>query len=316
MQMIKPPALEKGDLVAIVATARWIEVEQLNSAKTLLESWGFRVKAGIHVNTRNFQLAGTDDQRAKDLQEAINDPEVKAILIGRGGYGTIRILDRIDFSSLLHRPKWICGYSDITVLHAKLTGMGIASVHSTMPVSFGDATEKALENLRDCLTGSLREISFSGEVPSGQNVSDISGILTGGNLSVLFSMLGSPEMRPVDNSILFLEDVDEMIYHVDRMLIGLKRSGFLKGTRAVILGGFTQMRDNTREFSFKTDNPWGKSALEVVFEICTELRLPVFSGFPAGHFSDNRAFYLGLSATIHSTGTEHKLIFQHEDYDK
>jgi muramoyltetrapeptide carboxypeptidase len=316
MHLTIPPALQKGDLIAIVATARWIEEEPLQSAISLIESWGFRVKSGAHVQTRNFQLAGTDDQRANDLQKAILDPDVKAILIARGGYGTIRILDQVDFTPLIRDPKWICGYSDITVLHAKLNNMGIASIHSTMPVSFGDATDKALENLKDCLTGSLKEVVFRGEVALGQKDLNIDGVSSGGNLSVLYSMLGSSEMRHSPGRILFLEDVDEMVYHIDRMLMGLKRSGYLNETKAVVLGGFTQMKDNTKEFSFKTDNPWGKSAQAVVFDICSQQDIPVFSGFPAGHFSDNRAFYLGVPASISSDGIEHRLTFQHGGHDK
>jgi muramoyltetrapeptide carboxypeptidase len=316
MNLIIPPPLKPGDKIAIVATARWITPEQLDEAKAVIASWGFEVCTGQFIHTRDFQLAGDDHQRAQDLQNAINDPNVKAIMIARGGYGTIRILDEVDFSPLLRHPKWICGYSDITVLHTKLQSLGIASIHSTMPVSFMDCTDVALNQLRGALAGELDQIDFTDVYSLKDHQMNVSGLLTGGNLSVLYSMLGSQELNYNQDIILFLEDVDEMSYHIDRMMYGLKRSGVLRRVVAVCLGGFTQMKDNTPEFGFKVNNPWGRNALEIIGDICSTLHIPLFTGFPAGHLSDNRAFYLGVQATLSTDHGLNRLVFQHRLKDK
>jgi muramoyltetrapeptide carboxypeptidase len=316
LKHIIPPALNRGDQVAIVATARWISEEHLDIATKLLESWGFQVKPGKYLHTRHYQLAGTDIQRAADLQAAMNDPDIKAIIIARGGYGTVKILDMVDFTPLLRSPKWICGYSDITALHMKLRTMGIASIHSTMPVSFSDATSDALQNLRLALQGELREVEFSEGIKKRTLNSGISGDLVGGNLSVLFSMLGSPEMTMRSDFVLFIEDVDEMLYHIDRMMTGLKRSGFFDRLKGFCLGGFTQMKDNTAEFGFNMENPWGFNAFQTISGVADELGSPVFSGFPAGHMLDNRAFYLGIPMRLESRNGLNRMIFQQPDWEK
>jgi muramoyltetrapeptide carboxypeptidase len=316
MNRIIPPYLKNGDKLAIVATARWISEEHLNAATGLFASWGWEVVPGKHLHHKHFQLAGTDAQRAEDLQRAINDPEIKAIVIARGGYGTVRILDLVDFSPLIEHPKWICGYSDITVLHMKLRAMGLASIHSTMPVSFGDATSEALVNLRSALQGDLKMIEFA--VPAGTGLQEGSAVgqLAGGNLSVLYSMLGSAEMQQRDDFILFIEDVDEMLYHLDRMMMGLKRSGFFRHVKAICMGGFTQMKDNTPAYGFQVENPWGFDAFQTVRAIADLYGIPLFTGFPAGHLSDNRAFYLGMPARLEMSSGMQRMWFQHPDREK
>jgi muramoyltetrapeptide carboxypeptidase len=299
MNLNIPSFLKTGDTLAIVATARWVTPAQLAPAIELIQSWGFRVKTGKHVYTQNFQLAGTDDERAADFQEALDDPEVKAILIARGGYGTIRVLDKLDFTSFFKSPKWICGYSDVTALHAFLNTRGVATIHSTMPISFPDATPEALENLRLALNGELKSVAFYSEAQvNNMETARKSAPVFGGNLSVLFSLLGSETFIPSEPYFLFVEDVDEMQYHMDRMMMGLKRSGELDSALGIIVGGLTQMKDNTMEFGFKADNPWGSSAEQTITRIGEELGVPVHFGFPAGHQSDNRAFYLGMPARI------------------
>ncbi len=296
MNAIIPSFLKKGDTISIVATARWISPDDLAFATRQLEEWGFHVKAGNHLHSRNFQLAGTMEQRIEDMQQALDDPEVKAILIARGGYGTVHIIDNLDFSTFLKEPKWICGYSDITVLHAHLNSMDVATIHSTMPISFPNATPEALENLRLALTGQLHEIEFNSSI----HFSGLPDVvrLFGGNLSVIYSLLGSQSLKPKGPIVLFLEDVDEMYYHVDRMMMALKRSGLLDQTQAVILGGLTQMRDNTLAFGFPVENPWGSDAKTTVTTICNTMGIPVIDGFPAGHQNDNRAFYLGVKSSL------------------
>lgn len=316
MKHIIPDSLKNGDKLAIVATARWITEEQLDYAQNLIESWGFKVVPGKHLHTRYNQLAGTDDQRASDLENAINDPEIKAIIVARGGYGTVRILDKVDFSPLLNSPKWICGYSDITALHMKLHSMKIASIHSTMPVSFGDATAEALDNLRLALLGDLNSIAFRDVLAESSVNYAISGNLLGGNLSVLYSLIGSSELKIDHDFILFIEDVDEMLYHIDRMIVGLKRSGFFAHIKGMCLGGFTQMKDNTTEFGFSADNPWGFDAYQTIKALTEELDIPLFSGFPAGHMSDNRALYLNVPVRLESTNGFNRMIFQQHGREK
>jgi muramoyltetrapeptide carboxypeptidase len=289
-----PPFLKSGDCIGVAATARWVTPEQLKPAIDLFHSWGFRVKVAGNVHTQHFQLAGTAEERTQGLQELMDDPDVKAIIIARGGYGSVHTIDSLDFSRFEQEPKWIVGYSDITILHAHLNSRGIATIHSTMPISFPDATELALDNLRRSLFGEL-DVFQSTEKAM---VSTASGYVMGGNLSVLYSLLGSDSWTKLPDVLLFIEDVDEMLYHLDRMLWGMYRSGMLTNVRAIICGGFTQIKDNTKTFGFSVENPWGANEREVIQSMANRLQVPVAFGFPAGHLSDNRAFYLGRIATL------------------
>ncbi len=308
MNAIIPSFLKNGDTISIVATARWISPDDLAFAAQQLEKWGFRVKAGKHIHTKNFQLAGTMEQRTSDMQSALDDPEVKAILIARGGYGTVQIIDHLDFSNFLKAPKWICGYSDISVLHAHLNSMDVATIHSTMPISFPNATSEALENLRLALIGELRKIEFNSSSTAAGLHEEVT--LFGGNLSVIYSLLGSQSLKPKGSIILFLEDVDEMYYHIDRMMMALMRSGLFKQVKAVILGGLTQMKDNTQEFGFPSENPWGADAKSTITNIFRDCGIPVVDGFPAGHQNDNRAFYLGTKCFLEEKNSRTILHFQ------
>jgi muramoyltetrapeptide carboxypeptidase len=293
---IVPPFLSQGDALALVATARFINTTELNHAVDVIESWGFHVVAAPNVSFRNFQLAGTLEDRISALQVALDDPNIKAILPVRGGYGTVHLIDQLDFSSLLKNPKWICGYSDITCLHAHLNNnLDIATIHSTMPVSFQHASEDALIYLKRALTGNLNTIAFNS---NGPDVEPIQGKIIGGNLSVLASLLGSPQQMITDQHFLFIEDVDEMFYHIDRMMMAMLRSGSLDGVQGIIAGGFTQMKDNTKHFGFKENNPWGASPLDTIVQVADQLGVPFFPDFPAGHIVDNRAFYLNRECHI------------------
>ncbi len=289
-----PPFLKSGDCIGIAATARWVSAEQLQPAIDRFTSWGLRVKVASNVLNPNFQLAGTAEERTFGLQELLNDDDVQAVIIARGGYGTVHTIDMLDFSRFEKKPKWIAGYSDITVLHAHLNSRGIATIHSTMPISFPDATEMAIENLRRSLFGELSEFTST----EMAQVAEVSGCVFGGNLSVLYSLNGSDSWRKTADVILFIEDVDEMLYHLDRMLWGLLRSGMLSNVKAIVCGGFTQMKDNTKAFSFPADNPWGVDERAIIRALAGRLQVPVAFGFPAGHLSDNRAFYLGRKASL------------------
>lgn len=302
---MQPPFLQSGDTIGIVSTARWVSPDQLAPAIALFESWGLRVKVAPNVGTQHFQLAGEDAVRLSDFQSMLEDDDVKAIIISRGGYGTVRLIDSIDWRKYDENPKWIAGYSDITVLLNRLSNEGIASIHSTMPISFPDATQEALDNLKAALFGDLREMTWQGTLFAGTAEAEI----VGGNLSVIYSQLGSSTQLDTRGKILFIEDVDEMLYHTDRMLMALKRAGLFNQIKGVIVGGFTQMKDNTQEFGFSTDNPWGAGVSDMMKEFFEPIKIPVVVDFPAGHLSDNRAFFMGKMARLEAHQEISKLVF-------
>jgi muramoyltetrapeptide carboxypeptidase len=294
-----PPFLIPGDTIGIVATARWMESGQMDTALRIIAEWGFKTRVSAFVEDRFGQLAGRDEVRRNEFQQMLDDNNIKAILIARGGYGTVRIVDDLDWSRFMDNPKWICGYSDITVLLSHLSNLGVACIHSTMPISFPDATDIAISQLRDCLIGNLKTVDWETTRWSSE-CANVEGPLVGGNLSVLYSQLGSKTQLKSANSILFLEDVDEHLYHIDRMCWALRRAGIFDDVRAIVVGGMTQMKDNTREFGFKTDNPWGHEINEIIRYSLKNPDIPVVGGFPAGHQSDNRAMFIGRNVTLSS----------------
>ncbi|TVR36847.1 MAG: LD-carboxypeptidase [Cryomorphaceae bacterium] len=287
--MRKPPPLTAGDEIRVLSTARKITPQEVEPAVQILESWGFRVSLGKHLYAEERQFAGTDIQRRADLQQALNDPQVKAILCARGGYGTARLLDELDFTHFHNTPCWLAGYSDVTALHNHLhRHLGICSLHSTMPVNFPTNTPEALESLRLALTG--QNLEYSTEPHPLQRVGECSGQLTGGNLSMLYSLMGSPSQVDAAGKILFLEDLDEYLYHVDRMMLNLLRSGVLGNLAGLVVGGMTDMNDNAV--------PFGRTAEEIVREAIEPFDYPVCFGFPAGHIKDNRTLVLGQKTKL------------------
>lgn len=282
---IQPPYLKKGDCIAIVATARKISREELALAMNWLMGQGFEVKLGASIGLADRQFAGTDAERAADLQKQLLDPEVKAVLCARGGYGTVRVVDHIDWRSFVAQPKWICGFSDVTVLHAQAQKLGVASLHCTMPLNYNESAEAARswQSLIAALQG--QPVDYDWGTFRYLRGDGMSGKVVGGNLSVLYSLLGSATLPDFTGKILFLEDLDEYLYHVDRMMMGLKRAGKLEGLAGLLLGGLTQMNDNAIGF--------GKTAEEIVFEAVASENYPVAVGFPAGHQALNQALVLG-----------------------
>ncbi len=289
MLIKRPDFLKPGDTIGIAATARWIEQAHVDRAIELFHRYGWNVKLADNVFEHHFQLAGNAERRRSCFQKMLDDSELSAIIVGRGGYGTVEILDSLDWGNWLNKPSWICGYSDVTALLCECYSHGVSSIHSTMPVSFHDATEIALEQLCQALSGSLDHVEWKTSMHGSAN---IVAPLVGGNLSVLYSLLGSSSY-PKGPAILFLEDVDEMVYHIHRMTTGLLRAGALEHIKAIVLGGFSKMRDNTIACGFPSDNPWGQTSLEAIVDITRRLNIPVIDGLPAGHLSDNRAFYHG-----------------------
>lgn len=290
-KMITPEFLQKGDTVAIIATARKIDAATLQPAVKLLESWGLNVVLGKTIGKEENQLAGPDWQRATDFQEMIDNPKIKAVWAAKGGYGTVRIIDRIDFTNFKKKPKWICGFSDVTVLHSHLNNMGIETIHSLMAVSAKTATPEAIESFRKALFGEPLSYKLP-DAPFNKN-GKAKGELVGGNLSVLYSVMGSKSEIDYKGKILFIEDLDEYLYHIDRMMMNLKRNGYFDGLKAVVIGGMTEMNDN--------DIPWGKDALQIVQDILKDYKFPIIYNFPAGHIKDNRAMIFGKTVSIEVT---------------
>lgn len=298
--MITPPILQKGDTVAIVSTARKNIDNNLKPAIDLLHSWGLEVVIGKTIGLEYNQLAGTDEQRAADFQTQMDNPNIKAIWCVKGGYGTVRMVDLLDFAKFKQHPKWIIGFSDITVLHNHLNTMGYKSIHGIMPVTVARATTDAIESMRVSLFGEKLTYSIPSDVKNKMGTA--TGELVGGNLSILYSLLGSPSAIECKDKILFIEDLDEYLYHIDRMMMNLKRNGCLESVKGIIVGSMTQMKDN--------DIPWGKNAVEIVEDVIKNYNIPVIYNFPAGHIRDNRALVLGATVQMNVNSSTASVTFE------
>lgn len=298
-KMITPPYLKKGDTIAIVATARKNIDDNLKPAISWLKNWGIEVVIGSTIGLDNNQLAGTDEQRAADFQAQLDNPNIKAIWCVRGGYGTVRMIDLLDFTKFKQSPKWIVGFSDVTVLHSHLNTMGYQSIHGIMPVS-SKASEEAKETLRKALFGEHLEYTVPCE--NMNRLGTAKGELVGGNLSILYSLFGSPSAIDCSDKILFIEDLDEYLYHIDRMMMNLKRNGCLESLKGIIVGGMTKMNDN--------EVPWGKNALEIIDDVTKNYNIPIIYNFPAGHMADNRALIFGKQVSMEVNDLESKVVFE------
>lgn len=282
--MEKPSNLQKGDKIAIISTARKISKVELQPAVEELNSWGLEVVFGENLFQEYHQFSGTDEERAADLQWALDSDEIKAVLCARGGYGTVKIIDQIDFLKFVNHPKWVIGYSDVTVLHNHINqNYGIQTLHATMPINFGTNTKEALDSLKETLFGAS-PVYFTDAHKLNRN-GETEGELVGGNLSILYSLTGTKSQLDTKGKILFLEDLDEYLYHVDRMMMNLDRAGMLKDLKGLVIGGMTDMNDNTI--------PYGKTAIQIISETAAKYDYPVCFNFPAGHLDDNRTLIMG-----------------------
>lgn len=286
--MIKiPPFLKSGDRVIILASARKISKQELCDTISLLESKGLKVCLGESINAEDNQFAGSDELRARDLQKAIDDKEIKAVFFARGGYGSVRMIDKVDFTPLEKNPKWLIGYSDVTViLNHVYFKHSVATLHAIMPVNIKKEIyfSSAIESLFSLLFG--QTFSFTSTSDFAQKDCKVKGRVIGGNLSVLYSMLGSESFGQTDDLILLIEDLDEYLYHIDRMMQALKRAGKLKNLKALLVGAMTQMHDNTITF--------GKTAYEIIEEAVKEYNYPKFFGASIGHIEErNNAVIIG-----------------------
>jgi muramoyltetrapeptide carboxypeptidase len=289
--MITPPYLKPGDSVAIVAPARKVTEAEIMPAIGRMNEWGWNVSLSTHLFGECNQYSGTDEERASDLQQMLDDPDIKAIFAARGGYGTVRIIDRLDFKGFCRNPKWIVGFSDVTVLDSHIHNQfGIETLHAAMPFTFPAEGEESetLVTLRKALSGQKLEYQIASDTKNIQG--NAGGVLVGGNLSILYTLNGTPSDLDTRGKILFIEDLDEYLYHIDRMMQTLKRSGKLDNLAGLVVGGMTKMNDNSV--------PFGMTAEEIIHETIKEYEYPVCFGFPAGHVEDNCALIMGREVRL------------------
>jgi len=299
MNAVLPKYLHHGDVVGIVSPSGIVESEPIEKAIAMLKTWGLNVKVGKHCFNRHGIFAGTDSQRAEDLNGMIHDTEVKAIFCSRGGYGAARIVSKIDFPYLKNYPKWIIGFSDVTVLHSALQNYKICSIHGVMPNSFSKTHSQSLVSLRNMLFGESVEYSVTFNTLNSEG--EASGILVGGNLSILYSLRGTPYDLDFSNKILFIEDIGEKLYHLDRMLINLELGGCFSELKGLIVGGFSEMTDGSI--------PYGKTAEEIIKSVVEKYSFPVIFDLKAGHINENVALMFGQEVTIKSMQTGSLLTF-------
>jgi muramoyltetrapeptide carboxypeptidase len=289
--MTTPPYLKKGDRIALISPARKTTREEMEPAIRLFTEWGLEVVEGEHLYASYNQFAGSDEQRQADMQRMLDDDSIRAIVCSRGGYGTVRIIDRLDFSGFAQSPKWIVGYSDVTVLHSHIhRHFNTETLHAIMPVNLKDKCEsnRSINSLKKALFGKELVYRITSQSNNRKGVSR--GQLVGGNLSILYSLTNTISDINTNGKILFIEDLDEYLYHIDRMMMNLRRSGKLEGLAGLVVGAMTKMHDN--------EVPFEKTAIEIIAEAVEDYPYPVCFNFPAGHLDDNRALILGREARL------------------
>ena len=271
---MKPNPLKKGDKIIVISPSGKVEEEKIKEASKVYESWGLEVVFGENTFNKFNKLAGTDSERTADLQNALDDPEIKAIMCSRGGYGLVRIIDKLDFTKFMKNPKWIVGFSDVTVLHNHINkNCGIATIHAAMPNSFDSTPELAMESLKNSLFDENYQLSTRFENKE----------IVGGNLAIIYSLLGTNSDIDTEGKVLLLEEIGEYAYQVDRMFFGLKKAGKLANLKGLLIGQFTNM----------TDDKFGFSVKEIIENCTKEYDFPIEYNVPVGHVEDNKAIVLG-----------------------
>lgn len=297
---VLPRYLKAGDTIGITSPAGYITLKDIEPAMQQMTSWGYRVKVGAAIGKRNFGFGGTDEERLRDMQAMLDDPSLSAIMCARGGYGVIRIIDKLDFRRFIERPKWIIGFSDVTILHSHLNRtIGIASIHSKMCNSFpddwnnaDDEMKKTIFSIRDALAGRKTDYSI---VPSPYNkVGEAEGVLVGGNLKTIESLSGTDSDIYTNGKILFVEDTGEYLYSIDRMFWNLKRTGKLIGLKGLIVGGFKTKPDDPGE-------EFGYPLQQIVLDKLRDYNFPVCFDFPVGHQRNNYALKCGVRHRLRVT---------------
>lgn len=276
--MIEPKLLKTGSKIALISTARKVSKAEMQCAISVFQSWDLEVIEGKNLYQVDNQFAGSDAERIADLQAALDNPEIEAIICARGGYGTARIIDHIDFTEFKKHPKWVVGFSDVTVLHCHLQRMGYCSIHAIMPILFENPkAQKSIDSLKEALFGETITYPKNYQLPDAE--------MAGGNLSIVHNLIGTKSDIDTTDKILFLEDIDEYYYHIDRMINHLERAGKLSKLKALVVGHFTDLKDNTI--------PFGKSVKEMILDTVSKYNYPVLFDFPAGHDFDNLAIVFG-----------------------
>jgi muramoyltetrapeptide carboxypeptidase len=287
--MIIPPYLKPGDRVGIVSSAKRTSPGEIEQGMAMLESWGLVPVMGKYVFSGHGFFAGTDKERTDDLQAMLDDVSIKAVFFTKGAYGTLRIIDGLDFTNFKTNPKWVVGYSDITILHSHIHNFNIATLHAVMLQGIPKSLPESTATMKKALFGEhlVYEIAKHNENRDAREI--IEGELVGGNLSIFYALTGSPSEIDTEGKILFIEDIDEYLYHLDRMMISLKRGGRLSALKAVIVGGMVDIKESTI--------PFGMTYHEIILEN-VPANCPVFFGFPSGHMEDNRALVMGKKISI------------------
>jgi muramoyltetrapeptide carboxypeptidase len=303
-KLIQPPYLKAGDTVAIVAPSGVLKNrnDEVNRAKKLLESWKLHVVIGKNVFSQADHFAGTDQERCEDFQIALDDPKIKAIWSARGGYGTVRILDKLDYTQFLKQPKWVIGYSDITALHNQIHNLGVQTLHAIMAVSLPSNLsdiEQSIATFKNTIFG--QPLSYTLKGSTYNKTGEAKGPLVGGNLTILHTMLGSKESLDTSGKILFIEEIGEYKYHIDRMLQSLKRAGYFDNCKGVIVGDMSRMRKNT--------TLWGTSIEQLILDALSDYDFPIAFNMPAGHEKDNRALILGRDVSLKVEKTKSTVVF-------
>ncbi|SFO14373.1 muramoyltetrapeptide carboxypeptidase [Chitinophaga sp. YR627] len=306
-RLLIPPYLKPGDLIGITCPAGHITLEEIKPAIRIMESWGFKIRIGNTVNKADFSFGGTDKERQQDMQAMLDDPSIKAIMCARGGYGSARIVDQLDFSHFIQQPKWVIGFSDITVLHCHINRLyGIATLHSKMCNSFPDdyntaepIVQQTISSIRDALSG--QQLHYTTFSDSRNRTGSAKGILIGGNLSMIQSVLATNSEPDTIGKILFLEEVGEYLYSLDRMFNSLQRAHKLDNLAGLIIGGFNRI---------KPDDPgeeFGRTVYDIVMEKVKDSTYPVCFGFPVGHQKDNYALKCGIMHQLQISRDEVRL---------
>ncbi|MET2986627.1 S66 peptidase family protein [Aureibaculum conchae] len=302
--LIKPPSLQKGDTVMILAPAGIVrDSTGVNNGITLLKKWGLNVKLGKNLFSQHFKFAGTDAERLADFQKALDDDNIKAIWCARGGYGAIRILDDLNFTKFKQSPKWIIGFSDITAFHNEVHNMGIETMHGIMPLTYKPDNKEqryAIKSLKKAFFG--KRVRYRVAESDYNREGNAEAVVVGGNLSLVYSMLGSKSQIDVSGKILYLEEVGEALYHIDRMLISLKRAGYFENCKGLIIGGMSGIKTEPSEF--------GMTYEEIILDAVKDYDFPVAFDFPAGHITDNRTLILGREIKMKVKGSKTVVKFE------
>lgn len=300
--MIRPLFLKEGDRVGVLAMASQVSYPSLEKGLRILrDDWHLEVVEGATLHQRYNQFAGTDDERLEDLQKMLDDSTIKAIFSARGGYGSSKIIDGLSFRKFRKFPKWIIGFSDITAVHCHLHRLGFESLHATMPKLFGsEGAENALDTLKKALWG--EELNYEVAKHPFNRIGKTQGEIVGGNLCLLAHLIGSKSELNTRNKILFIEDVEEYYYNLDRMMVQLKRAGKLTHLAGLIVGQFTDLKDNET-------SSFGKNYFEIINDYVAEYAYPVCYDFPVGHVDDNRAMIIGRQASLQVSAENTRLQF-------